>query len=196
MIQNYCRTLESELARVMIGNKIEKQYDSRSFGSHLEQNFGYWWEDLVKDHSWNNIPAGKRSIYDFAYSDESGTYGFDVKTKDLDAGKYSDGGVCSVANLLKFSENGTLFIVEVGHAQKEEHRRICYVKVVPIHCIDIKFIKIENLGTGQVRLTKPLDQIKPVWNQTKKEFLTEFRAKAKDHYLHVAKIARKRANAL
>ena len=48
--------------------------------------------------------------------------GIDVKTKDLDSKKYSDGGICAVGNLLKFLANdrGQFIIAELGHNQSAD----------------------------------------------------------------------------
>lgn len=69
------------------------------------------------------LNPGRRTIYDFASRYNNSFYGFDVKTKDLDSDRYSDGGVCSVANLLKFlaNEKAIFVVAEFGHRNAAQY---------------------------------------------------------------------------
>lgn len=78
--------------------------------------------------------------------------------------EYSDGGVCAVGNLLKYLANdkGVFVIVEFGHNQSNEKsniRDIEYIRAVPFHCLPSDCYRIENLGTGQVRLNYSINQV-------------------------------------
>ncbi len=93
---------------------------------------------------------GRRTIYDFACEIDGVLVGFDVKTKDLDATRYSDGGVCAVGNLLKYMANdaGVFMIVEFGHKDSDSKgtgRDIHYIRIAPFHTLPKDIYRIENL---------------------------------------------------
>ncbi|MCB5262539.1 MAG: hypothetical protein LHW64_03085 [Candidatus Cloacimonetes bacterium] len=104
-------------------------------------------------------------------------FGFDVKTKDLDSTRYSDGGVCAIGNLLKFMANdkGVFVIVEFGHNKstaKNNARDSEYIRVAPFHTLPKDMYRIENLGTGQIRLNYTVNQVwdEIDWNRSDNDF--------------------------
>lgn len=99
---------------------------------------------------------GRRTIYDAAFETNGSVYGVDVRTKDLDEPRYADGGVCSIGNLLRFLDRpGATFVVaEFGYREEQDRVSVAHVRCAPLHCLPISVFRIENLGTGQVRLDK------------------------------------------
>lgn len=127
--------------------------------------------------------------------------GLDVKTKDLDGKAYSDGGVCSVDNLIQFlvRDRAILLLAEIAHqSDGNRGRRVAEVRVVPLHLLPASDIRIENLGTGQVRLNRPLHTLWPQidWNQTVPDFLNIFTDLAIAHFMHVGEVAGQRVEAM
>jgi hypothetical protein len=147
---------------------ISAREDSRAFGAMIEKRITENWDNVCSNLGYQAIDIpGRRTIFDFACNIENKLFGFDVKTKDLDSNRYSDGGVCAVGNLLKFLANdkGVFMIVEFGHDKsttKNSSRDIEYIRVAPFHCLPENTYRIENLGTGQVRLNYTLNQ---VWDE-------------------------------
>ena len=146
---------------------------------------------------------GRRTIYDFASRHKGVFYGFDVKTKDLDSIRYSDGGVCAVGNLLKFLANdrAVLVVVEFGHNKAVEDktlRDLEYIKVAPFHLLPSGTFRIENLGTGQVRLNYSINQIfeEIDWERSLDGFFDIFVDLAIKHYERVGRVAQTRIDAL
>jgi hypothetical protein len=129
-------------------------------------------------------------------------WGFDVKTKDLDSMRYSDGGVCAVGNLLKFLANdqGVFAIVEFGHtlSNAKGGRDIEYIRVAPFHILPEDAFRIENLGTGQVRLNYTLNQVwdEIQWDKTLESFYRGFCSLAITHYKRVKADAEKRIRSI
>jgi hypothetical protein len=147
---------------------ISAREDSRAFGAMIEKRITESWGEICRVLGYTPIDIpGRRSIFDFACEIEGVLFGFDVKTKDLDKTRYSDGGVCAVGNLLKYLANdkGVFMIVEFGHnksTEKNNARDIEYIRVAPFHTLPKNTYRIENLGTGQVRLNYTLNQ---VWDE-------------------------------
>jgi len=183
---------------------ITEREDSRAFGAMIEKRITDCWSDICKSSNSEFIPKpGQRTIYDFASRYDGTFFGFDVKTKDLDSDKYSDGGVCAVGNLLKFlvNENAVFVVVEFGHSQASENKKLRnleYVKAVPFHLLPRNAYRIENLGTGQVRLNGSISEIHEdiEWNRSMKCFPDIFVDLAIEHYEKVGKIAQDRINAM
>lgn len=118
--------------------------------------------------------------------------GFDVKIKDLDKARYSDGGVCAVGNLLKYMANdkGVFMLVEFGHSQtstRSDARDIDYIQVAPLHTLPRDTYRIENLGTGQVRLNYTVSQVSKEieWDRSYNDFFDIFTDLALTHYSRV-----------
>jgi hypothetical protein len=165
---------------------------SRAFGAMIQARIEDNWSEIASRLGHVSRPKpGRRTIYDFACTLDGNLYGFDVKTKDLDSARYSDGGVCAVANLLRFmaNDNGIFMIVEFGHKiGKNSARSLEYIVVAPFHCLPFDEYRIENLGTGQVRLQSSLYDVKKSikWDRSKHDFLEFFSGKAVAHYARVA----------
>lgn len=130
-------------------------------------------------------------------------YGVDLKTKDLDKNRYSDGGVCAVGNLLKFmaNDNGVFLIAEFGHTLSVPDsgiRDLEYIHVAPFHCLPASAYRIENLGTGQVRLNYSINQVwdEIEWDRTPKAFFDIFTELAITHYERVGRDAAKRKQSM
>ena len=178
--------------------------DSRAFGAMIERRITDNWENICEDVGAEPIVApGRRTIYDFACRFEGAFYGFDVKTKDLDSAKYSDGGVCAVGNLLKFLANdaGIFTVVEFGHNVAKEGtdlRDLEYIKVAPFHLLPSNAYRIENLGTGQVRLNYSINQLMDEvdWDRSFAGFFDIFTSLAISHYERVGRDAVKRADSM
>jgi len=182
---------------------IDAREDSRAFGAMIEKKITNNWEKVCKELGYKPIKLpGKRTIYDFACLIDGKIFGFDVKTKDLGKTKYSDGGVCAVGNLFKYmaNDNGTFLVVEVGHNQSEltETRDIEYIRVAPFHCLPPEIYRIENLGTGQVRLNDTIKNVwtKIAWKRSNSEFFDVFSDLALVHYKRVETVSHKRIDSI
>ncbi|MBI5729167.1 MAG: hypothetical protein HY983_02925 [Candidatus Magasanikbacteria bacterium] len=120
---------------------IAAREDSRAFGAMIEKRITQNWKKICSELGYEPIDVpGRRTIFDFACCIDGVVFGFDVKTKDLDKARYSDGGVCAVGNLLKYMANdrGVFMIVEFGHNQAgstEDTRDIEYIRVAPFHAL-------------------------------------------------------------
>ena len=117
--------------------------------------------------------------------------------------KYSDGGICAVGNLLKFLANdkGVFLLAEFGHNRSAEHsdkRDIEYIRVAPFIMLPQNAYRIENLGTGQLRLNYTVNQVwdEIAWDRDIKEFYDLFVDLAIQHYHRVSRDAMKRIAAL
>jgi hypothetical protein len=187
-IENSISTLFAELR-----SGIAEREDSRAFGAMIEKRITQNWDKLCKELGYEplSIP-GRRTIFDFACKIDGHLFGFDVKTKDLDSSRYSDGGVCAVGNLLKYMANdrGVFVIVEFGHNKsgiKNESRDIEYIRIAPFHTLPKDTYRIENLGTGQVRMNYTLNQVwdEIEWERSYSAFFDIFCDLALTHYKRV-----------
>ncbi len=196
--------LEIESLFEELRSGISEREDSRAFGAMIEKRITENWGNVCSNLGYQvvDIP-GRRTIFDFACNIQSRLFGFDVKTKDLDSTKYSDGGVCAVGNLLKFMANdkGVFMIVEFGHNKsttKNSSRDIEYIRVAPFHCLPENTYRIENLGTGQVRLNYTINQVwdEIDWNRSYSDFFDIFCTLAITHYKRVKTDAEKRIKSI
>jgi len=183
---------------------ITSREDSRAFGAMIENRITTNWQDVCDnlEYEFVEIP-GRRTIFDFGCKVENTLFGFDIKTKDLDKNRYSDGGVCAVGNLLKFLANdkGVFMIVEFGHNQTTENnsgRDIEYISIAPFHILPENCYRIENLGTGQVRLNYSLNQVwdELEWDRPLNKFFDIFTDLAITHYKRVSVDAHKRIKSM
>jgi len=95
------------------------------------------------------------------------------------------GGICSIDNLLKFLKDGNnLFIIKVFYS----NYIIVNIKVFSILDVPLSSIRIENLGTGQVRL----DNFNYLEKKSLVNFLKGFYEICIDHYRKVQKTAKER----
>ena len=183
---------------------MDGREDSRAFGAMIERAVSDGWEIVCREASGTPLPkAGARSIFDRAMSIGGVTLGVDVKTKDLDDDRYSDGGVCAVGNLLKFMANdaGFLIVLEIGHKRDQAgpaRRRVDYVHAAPFHLLPLDAYRIENLGTGQVRLNSSIADAwsRMEWKRPVDDFYEAFLDLADRHYARVAEDAKHRSDDL
>jgi len=183
---------------------MSEREDSRAFGAMIERRITDNWESICQDLGYPALERpGRRTIFDFAFQSGNQTVGIDVKTKDLDSTRYSDGGICAVGNLLKYlaNDNGVFLIAEFGHnkaSDRTERRDIEYIRVAPCVVLPQNAYRIENLGTGQVRLNYTLNQVwdEIEWDRELTEFYDMFIELAITHYKRVSRDAVKRIEAL
>ena len=203
-IKSYINGVTTELENLFadISSAIDAREDSRAFGAMIERRITDHWKDICNRTKSNYVShPGRRAIYDFASLYNNSFYGFDVKTKDLDSNRYSDGGVCSVANLLKFlvNEKAIFVVAEFGH-RKVPHdtplRKLDYIKLAPFHLLPADIYRIENLGTGQVRLNNGINSVfdKIEWNRPINKFFDIFVELAIKDYKTVGRRAKQRAD--
>jgi len=156
--------------------------DSRAFGAMIERRILDNWRAICERCGFAPVDLpGRRTIFDFGFTVENRVVGIDVKTKDLDTAKYSDGGICAVGNLLKFLANdrGQFIIAEFGHNQSTtatDARDLEYIRVAPFILLPQNCYRIENLGTGQVRLNYTINQVwdEIEWDRDSKAFYDIF----------------------
>lgn len=204
--KQHCESLQNavELLFTDLRSGISAREDSRAFGAMIETRIKESWDGVCSDLGFEPLPIpGRRTIFDFACRVEGSIYGLDVKTKDLDKTSYSDGGVCAVGNLLKFLANdkGVFLVVEFGHNASHEvktGRDLEYIRVCPFHVLPADTYRIENLGTGQVRLNYSIHQVweEIDWNRSTNSFFDIFTDLAIKHYERVGRDATKRAGAM
>jgi hypothetical protein len=119
-LRDLCNKLETELSKLFeeLRSGIAAREDSRAFGAMIEHRITQNWSSICKRQGFVPVDLpGRRTIFDFGFKVDDRIVGIDVKTKDLDTAKYSDGGICAVGNLLKFLANdrGHFIIAEFGH---------------------------------------------------------------------------------
>jgi hypothetical protein len=205
-IRDFCLAMDTQLEVLFqdLCSGISAREDSRAFGAMIERRITDGWATICNNLGAEPVIApGRRTIYDFGCKFEKVFYGFDVKTKDLDSTRYSDGGVCAIGNLLKFLANdaGIFTVVEFGHNSAKEGtdlRDLEYIKVAPFHLLPENAYRIENLGTGQVRLNYSINQLieEVDWNRSLFGFFDIFTNLAISHYERVGRDAIKRANSM
>jgi hypothetical protein len=198
--------IETEIQALFseIQSGISEREDSRAFGAMIEKRITQNWAKICSNSGYGVVDLpGRRTIFDFACTVQNTLFGFDVKTKDLDSKSYSDGGVCAVGNLLKFLANdkGVFMIVEFGHdksTSKNNSRDIEYIRVAPFHCLPENVYRIENLGTGQVRLNYTINQVwnEIEWERPYNDFFDIFCGLAVTHYKRVTADAENRIKSI
>lgn len=205
-IRDFCAAVDAQLEELFadLSSGISAREDSRAFGAMIERRIADNWASVCGNLGADVVDSpGRRTIYDFACRFEGRFYGFDVKTKDLDSSRYSDGGVCAVGNLLKFLANdrGVFTVVEFGHNVAREGtdlRDLEYIKVAPFHLLPPDAYRIENLGTGQLRLNYSINQLMDEvdWGRSLSAFFDIFTDLAISHYERVGRDAVKRADSM
>lgn len=205
-LRDISQKLETELSKLFDEPRsgIAAREDSRAFGAMIEHRIKQNWEGICSGCGWSPEPLpGRRTIYDFAFKIEECIVGIDVKTKDLDSMKYADGGICAVGNLLRFLANdrGQFIIAEFGHTRSgtdSDARNLEYIRVAPFTALPVDAYRIENLGTGQVRLKYRIDQMRDEieWERDMSRFYDFFTDLAINRYQHVGRVAQKRIEAI
>jgi hypothetical protein len=198
--------LEKELCILFeeVRSGLASREDSRAFGAMIEERIAENWDRICEKLGYSPLPRpGRRTIFDFAFILENTTVGVDVKTKDLDSTRYADGGICAVGNLLKYLANdkAVFLIAEFGHnksSEKSALRDIEYIRVAPFTLLPSNAYRIENLGTGQVRLNYTINQVwdEIEWNRDMKGFYDRFTELAILHYQRVGRDAQRRLAAI
>lgn len=169
--------------------------DSRALGAYVEKRIRESWPNICRALGGRSLPfPGRRSIYDAAVELHNTLIGIDVKSKDLDERRYADGGICSVDNLLRFMvhRKAILIVVEIGYRVEKGQVNVQYERAAPIHCLPSDIYRIENLGTGQVRLNYAVDDAQIEWSRTASEFFKVFSELSMTHYKKVATVATQR----
>jgi hypothetical protein len=208
-LKNVCRAIEDELNELFeeARSGIPAREDSRAFGGMIQERITQHWSSICRKHGFDELSEGempgRRTIFDVAFRHEGRIVGIDVKTKDLDSTRYSDGGICAVGNLLKYLANdkGVFIIAEFGHnksAEKAATRDLEYIRVAPFTLLPANSYRIENLGTGQVRLNYTLNQVwdEIEWGRDVKAFYDVFTDLAIKHYQRVGRDAQKRMDSI
>jgi hypothetical protein len=203
VVSEQLETKISDLFEELRSGMSERE-DSRAFGAMIERRITDNWDNICLELNYRPLPRpGRRTIFDFALETEGQIVGIDVKTKDLDTTSYSDGGICAVGNLLKYlaNDNGVFLIAEFGHNRalvEGEGRDIEYIRVAPFIMLPQNAYRIENLGTGQVRLNYTLNQVwdEIAWDREPNEFYDLFIELAITHYRRVSRDAANRIEAL
>jgi len=205
-LQKVCTNLEESLEKLFeeLKSGVSEREDSRAFGAMVEKNITQNWKNICSTRGVEDLEIpGRRTIFDFAFKTKGKIIGVDVKTKDLDSKKYSDGGICAVGNLFKFlaNDNGEFLIAEFGHNNSKlskDARDIEYIRVAPFTLLPTQSYRIENLGTGQIRLNYTLNQVwdEIVWDRTPTEFFDFFTDLAITHYKRVSRDAESRIKSI
>ncbi len=196
-MKSVCANINSSFNHLLGERVMAEQPDSRAFGAYVEKLIKDEWESLCLQ--WGTSPRphpGRRTIYDVSFESGSQIIGIDIKSKDLDTTRYSDGGICSISNLLRFlvRQKGAFLLSEFGYKISRGDVSFEYVKTAPLQCLPLDIYRIENLGTGQVRLNETIEQAwnRIEWDRTEKNFLKHFSVLCLDHYRKVAGVANKR----
>jgi len=205
-LRDISQKLETELSKLFeeLWSGIAAREDSRAFGAMIEHRIKQNWEAICSRCGWSSVDLpGRRTIFDFGFTVEERIVGIDVKTKDLDTTKYSDGGICAVGNLLKFLANdrGQFIIAEFGHNQStanSDTRDLEYIRVAPFTALPVNAYRIENLGTGQVRLNYTINQVwdEIEWERDITKFYDYFTDLAIKHYQRVGRDALRRLESI
>ena len=203
-ISSQIETKLSELFSEELTSGLAAREDSRAFGAMVEQKIADNWKQICLNLG--HVPLerpGRRTLYDVAFQSEGKIVGIDVKTKNLDPTSYSDGGICSVDNVLKFLANdgGIFLIAELGHNKlsgQSGKRSIIYIRVVPFIFLPFNMYRIENLGTGQVRFNYTIDEIwdEIDWSRGIADFYNMFIDCANERYRRVSRDALNRIASL
>lgn len=195
-LMKICNDLESKFKEVFseeLSFGLSKREDSRAFGAMVEQKTADAWDWICLELGYApKDRPGKRTIYDFAFELEGKFFGIDIKTKDLDSERYSDGGICAISNLLKFLANdeGVFLIAEFGHRKlpnNNDNRGLVYISIIPFILFPYSIYRIENLGTGQIRFNSAFNKVwlDIDWDRDINDFYDEFILIATEHYKRV-----------
>lgn len=200
-MKELCNRIDKSFTELIKYLVVEELPDSRSVGGKIEHYVQYNWQKFCG--SWNvkkNELPGARSLYDISFNKDNDFFGINIKTKNLESDKYSDGGIGAVSNLLRFytKESGVFLITEFGYKLIKNNYEFSYVRTVPFHSLPLDTYRIENLGTGQIRLNKSIKEIYDNidWNRSITEFYDHFSILAMNHYDKVANKANDRKKAI
>lgn len=196
-LKNVCHMVNDSFNSLVQQKVVVEQPDSRAFGAYVEKLIKDEWESLCL--AWGTTyraHPGRRTIYDISFEDRNQIVGIDIKSKDLDSTRYSDGGICAISNLLRFlvREEGAFLLSEFGYKIDDGDVSFTYVKTAPFQCLPFDMYRIENLGTGQIRLNYTIEKAwtKIEWGRTNEKFFKHFSQLCLTHYQRVAGDANKR----
>jgi hypothetical protein len=200
-MEQLCTELAALFAEAAARAAIGAQPDSRALGAYVERAITDSWEDICAAAGVKALPIpGRRTIYDCAFEDASTTFGVDISAKSNDETRYSDGGICSVDNLVRFLREGgrEFLIAQFSYRQTDGGLALGRCTVVPFRCLPEAALRIENLGTGQFRLNGALEKhvASVTWNRPMRDFLVTIADMAVSHYARVAAKASERAEAM
>lgn len=200
-MKDRCAAIDKALEELVSDGDYPEQPDARSFGGFVERAVLDAWGDLCAE--WNVTPCdhpGRRTIYDASFVDDGAVVGVDFRTKDLADDRYSDGGVCAVANLLRWMvrDKAILVISEFGYTIADGVAAFSYVASAPAHTLPLETYRIENLGTGQIRLNQTIRESLPDvdWSRSPEEFFSDFAPMCIAHYATVCERASSRIAAV
>ena len=200
-MEHRCAGIDTTLAEFVRDGDYPEQPDARAFGGFVEKAVLDAWSEFCD--RWDVSPRdhpGRRTIYDASFVEDGCVVGVDFRTKDLADDRYSDGGVCAVANLLRWMvrERGILIIAEFGYTIVDGVAEFSYVASAPVHALPLETYRIENLGTGQLRLNQTIKQSLPdiQWKRTPEEFFASFAPTCIAHYETVRERAASRIEAV
>jgi hypothetical protein len=194
-----CERLESDFTTKLKSSDMPRYPDSRGVGGAIQAELLEGWDELCK--GWGATPEpepGPKTMYDAAFTLSNVFVGVDFSAKKSAEGGYSDGGICSVADLLRFyiRTTGLFLVAQVRYSQTESNTTADSVRVAPLHALPMANFSIANLGTGQIRLSDPLDETEVDWGRSKETFLREFASIAKQFYADVGAQASRRAESV
>lgn len=98
-LKKISRRIEQQLHSVFgeLRSSVSEREDSRAFGAMIEERIADNWKQMEIECEPLSRP-GRRTIFDFGFQKGDVLVGIDVKTKDLDTKRYSDGGVCAISS--------------------------------------------------------------------------------------------------
>lgn len=187
-MRNLCNRVNTSFCNLIEESVVTEQPDSRAFGAYVEKYIKDKWETLCAE--WGTAPQphpGRRTIYDVSFLRSGQIVGLDIKSKDLDTTRYSDGGICAISNLLRFlvREKAAFLLSEFGYKIEGGTVSFEYVKTAPFQCLPYDIYRIENLGTGQIRLNYTIKEARTSidWNRSNEEFFKHFAQLCLNHYI-------------
>lgn len=200
-LRNLCNRVNTSFRTLIEESVVTEQPDSRAFGAYVEKYIKDKWVTLCAE--WGTTPQphpGRRTIYDVSFLRNGQIVGLDIKSKDLDSRRYSDGGICAISNLLRFlvRDRAAFLLSEFGYKIEDGTVSFEYVKTAPFQCLPYDIYRIENLGTGQLRLNYTIEQAWQdiEWNRSNEQFFAQFAQLCLQHYKRVSGVANKRYKAI
>lgn len=191
-LRRQCEAIQRDLKACLAQASLPRMPDSRAVGSAVQEELLDHWPELCG--GWGATPEptpGPKTMYDAALILDETFWGIDFTTKRLQEEGYSDGGVCSVADLFRFlvRTDGLFLVAQVRYTESDDSTDVDRVTVAPLHSLPIGDFSIANLGTGQVRLARAIDECSDEidWDRTVVDFLSEFAVTAQDFYKAGAK---------
>jgi hypothetical protein len=189
-LKEIAAAIDGSLMTLVTRAAVPEQPDARAFGAAVEKAVLSQWVELCRAWGVTALPTpGKRTIYDAGFVCDSGPVGVDFRTKDLCEGRYSDGGICAVANLLRWMvrDGATLLVTEFGYTVENGFANFAYVASALLHTLPFDVYRLANLGTGQLRLARSIRESLPeaARDRPPAEFFAFFSSLCVGHYERV-----------